>query len=141
MHLDSALGDADSAGALFVEQPGHDIATDLVLSRGESVKAPARLKLRGVSVLRLYALPKRALDGFAEAALVKRLLQKVHRSSFHRLNTSRDGAVARQKNDWDFPSEADQLLLYLKAGHLGHLQVEKDTNRPVLWRVSEKFPS
>src|SRR5215472_2906507 len=121
MHLDGALGDADSVSALFVEQPGHDVATDLVLSRGEPVKAPARLKLSGVPVLRLNALPKGALDGFAQASLVKRLLQKVHRSPFHRLNTGRDGAVARQKNNWNFPSEADQLLLHLKAGHLGHL--------------------
>src|SRR5262249_24573805 len=41
----------------------------------------------------------------------------------------------------DLPSDAGQLLLHLQAGHLGHLQVKKDTTGPILRRVSKKLSS
>src|SRR5262249_45684762 len=115
--------------------------TDLVLSRSEPGKAPARLKLRGGMASHQHVLAQRALDRSAHARLVERLLQKIHRSTFHRLNAGRDRAVARQKYNRDLRSGASQLLLHLEAVHLGHLQVEKDTSRPILRRVSEEFRS
>src|ERR1700730_1856849 len=140
MHLDGDLADANFSGYLLVHLTRCHQRDDIALTQRKGLEAGSHVG-DGFCVMALSAVAiERNPNCVQKVLLADRLRQKLHRTSFHRLDGHRDIAVSGDEDDRSIDVQLDEFGLNVESAQPRQSDVKYQTAGSIRAHAPEEFP-